>query len=442
MNDFFTDRVLLKGEASKAIYESIKTLPIIDYHCHLDQKAIRDDKRFNDIGELWLGADHYKWRALRMMNVDERFITGNASYHDKFLKYASIMPALCGNPLYYWTHFELKQVFGISSPLNEDTAETIYKKANEELSKLSTRKLLRKFNVCFVATTNDPIESLNDHGEFSNVKVTPTFRPDRLYDFSPSYLEELGKAVGYSLSTLELLQKAIVDRLDYFVSKGCKIADHGFTNFPKSYANEIEARDLYLKRGSLNPTEKDRLFGYLLVFLMKEYKKRNLLAQIHFSVIRNANRLMYERLGADRGFDVIGEENSLYDLILFLNQFLEEQRPTIVLYTLNPESLKAIASISGAFRDVLIGAAWWFNDTLIGIRNNLETISEYALLGTHLGMLTDSRSFSSYSRFDFFRRILATFLGEKVDGGEYPLSDAKILARKISYENIKERFSL
>jgi len=209
MNDFFNDSVLLKGEASKAIYESIKTLPIIDYHCHLDQKAIRDDKRFNDIGELWLGADHYKWRALRMMNVDERFITGNASYHDKFLKYASIMPALCGNPLYYWTHFELKQVFGISSPLNEDTAETIYKKANEELSKLSTRKLLRKFNVCFVATTNDPIESLNDHGEFSNVKVTPTFRPDRLYDFSPSYLEELGKAVGYSLSTLELLQKAI-----------------------------------------------------------------------------------------------------------------------------------------------------------------------------------------------------------------------------------------
>lgn len=438
MNPFFGENILLSGESSKEIYHSIKDLPIIDYHCHLDQAAIQADKKFTDIGELWLAGDHYKWRAMRMCGVDEYYITGKASFHEKFLHYAKILPELCGNPLYYWTHFELKQVFGINKPLNKDTAEEIYAEANEKLQSLSVQKLLKLFHVEFVATTNDPTEDLKDHGKVNDTDVTPTFRPDKLYSFDSKYLEELGKVVGYPLNDLDSFQKALEERLDFFKSKGCKITDHGFRSFPKSYATYEEAKALYLKRDSLTPSEKDSLFGYLLVFLMKEYKKRGLLMQIHFSVIRNINTPMYQKLGVDMGFDVIGEGVNVQDLINFLDQLSDEERPTIILYSLNPEMLREVACISGAFRNVIVGAAWWFNDTLLGIRRNLEIISEYALLGTNLGMLTDSRSFSSYSRFDFFRRILSSFLGEKVDAGEYLLEDAKKLAYNISYGNIKK----
>lgn len=435
---FFDENVLLHGEASKELYDSIKDLPIIDYHCHLDQKAIKEDKKINDIGELWLAGDHYKWRAMRQCGIDEEFITGSASFHDKFLKYASIVPSLAGNPLYYWTHFELKQIFGIDKPLNVNTAEEIYAEANKKLKELSVQKLLRFFNVRFVATTNDPIEDLADHGIVNETKVTPTFRPDKLYSFDNEYLEKLGKVVGYPLLDLDLLQEAISERLDFFMTKGCKITDHGFRSFPKSYATYEEAKALYLRRDSLNEKERDSLFGYLLTFLMKEYKKRNLVMQIHFSVIRNVNAKMYREVGADTGFDVIGEGVNVEDLIHFLNLLNDEERPTIILYSLNPESLKEVACLSGAFRSVLVGAAWWFNDTVLGIRNNLDVIAEYSLIGTNLGMLTDSRSFSSYSRFDFFRRILSSFIGEKIDCGEYSLEDGKVLCYNIAYGNIKK----
>ncbi len=438
MNSFFGENVLLSGKSSKEIYESIKDLPIIDYHCHLDQAAIKADKKFTDIGELWLAGDHYKWRAMRMCGVDEYYITGNASFHEKFLHYAEILPQLFGNPLYYWTHFELKQVFGIDKPLNKDSAEEIYAEANKKLQELSVQKLLKLFRVQFVATTNDPTEDLKDHGKINETDVTPTFRPDKLYNFDSKYIEELSKVVGYPLNDLDSFQKALEERLDFFKSKGCKITDHGFRSFPKAYATYEQAKSLYLKRDSLTSEEKDSLFGYLLVFLMKEYKKRGLLMQIHFSVIRNINTPMYKKLGVDMGFDVIGEGANVEDLIHFLDQLSDEERPTIILYSLNPEMLREVACISGAFRNVIVGAAWWFNDTLLGVRRNLEIVSEYAAIGTNLGMLTDSRSFSSYSRFDFFRRILSSFLGEKVDAGEYLLEDAKKLAYNISYGNIKK----
>ncbi len=438
MNSFFGEDVLLSGTSSKEIYSSIKDLPIIDYHCHLDQAAIQADKKFTDIGELWLAGDHYKWRAMRMCGVDEYFITGEASFHEKFLHYAEILPQLCGNPLYYWTHFELKQVFGINKVLNKESAEEIYAEANEKLKTLSVQKLLKLFRVQFVATTNDPTEDLKDHGKVNETDVTPTFRPDKLYSFDSKYIEELGKVVGYSLNDLDSFQKALGERLDFFKSKGCRITDHGFRSFPKSYATYEEAKALYLKRDSLTASEKDSLFGYLLVFLMKEYKKRGLLMQIHFSVVRNINTPMFHKVGVDAGFDVIAEGVNVGDLIRFLDQLSDEERPTIILYSLNPEMLREVACITGAFRNVIVGAAWWFNDTLLGIRRNLEIVSEYAAIGTNLGMLTDSRSFSSYSRFDFFRRILSSFLGEKVDAGEYLLEDAKKLAYNISYGNIKK----
>ena len=435
---FFDENILLHGEASKELYASIKDLPIIDYHCHLNQKGIKDDWKIDDIGELWLSGDHYKWRVMRMCGIDEKYITGDASYHEKFIKYASILPMLMGNPLYYWTHFELKQIFGIEKVLNSDTAEEIYAEANEKLKTLSIQKILHFFHVQFVATTNDPTDTLDDYGDIGGIHVTPTFRPDKLYSFSDSYMKEIGESVGYSISTLNDLMKAISERLDFFVSKGCKITDHGFRSFPNKYATYEEAKMLFLKRESLSEEEFDSLFGFLLVYLMKEYKKRNLIMQIHFSVIRNVNTKMFKQIGVDAGFDIIGEGVNIEDLTHFLDQLDDENRPTIILYSLNPEAFKEVSCVSGAFRNVIVGAAWWFNDSLLGIRNNLETISEYSIIGTNLGMLTDSRSFSSYSRFDFFRRILSTFVGEKVDNGEYSLEDAKKLCYNIAYGNIKK----
>ena len=442
MKDFFADDVLIEGESAALLYKEVKDLPIIDYHCHLDQSLIASDARFEDIGQLWLGGDHYKWRAMRMCGVDEYYITGGASWKEKFEKYASIVPRLAGNPLYYWTHLELRQVFGIDGPLNQDTADRIFEEANKKLQTLSVRKLLKKFRVEFVATTDDPTEDLAAHGTYDGVIVSPTFRPDKLYRLDPAYLEALGKAAGIEIKTLSDLKKALCARLDFFASKGCRISDHGFADFPASYASESEMERLFADRGNLTPAEEDAAFGYLLLFLMREYKKRDIVVQLHFSVQRNINTPMFEKLGADAGFDVIGKEPDLENVMNFLDRLPDGDRPAMILYTLNPNAIAPLACISGAFRNVYIGAAWWFNDTLSGIARNLDWISEYACLGTNLGMLTDSRSFSSYSRFDFFRRILCTFVGRKVDKGEYPLDDAKELVKNISYYNIKNLLKL
>lgn len=438
MKEFFCDDVLLDGESAKKLYEEVKDLPIIDYHCHLDQDKIAADATFENIGQLWLAGDHYKWRAMRMCGIDEYYITGGASWEEKFEKYASIVPQLIGGPLYYWTHFELRQVFGIREPLNEKTAKDIYARANKRLAELSVRKLFKLFNVAFVATTNDPVEDLKNHGTYDGTIVSPTFRPDKLYNPDPAYICKLGDAAGIEIKTIDDLKRAIVSRLDFFVSKGCRISDHGFLDFPKSYASDEEAEKYLQDPASMGAKEKDAFFGWLLLFLMKEYKKRDITVQLHFSVVRNINSPMFARVGVDAGYDVMSEEPDLSAMIAFLDKLSDEERPSIILYTLNPNAIAPIANISGAFRNVYVGAAWWFNDTLNGIKRNLDLVSEYACLGTNLGMLTDSRAFSSYSRFDFFRRILCSFVGEKVDKGEYGLEDAKVLVKNISYDNIKK----
>ncbi len=438
MKSFFGTEVLLDGENAKILYQEVRDLPIIDYHCHLDQDKIAADAKFENIGQLWLAGDHYKWRAMRMCGVDEYYITGKATWEEKFIKYAEILPNLIGGPLYYWTHMELQQVFGIFEPLNENTAAKIYKEANEKLQKLSVRKLLKSFNVEFVATTNDPIEDLKNHATYGNTVVSPTFRPDKLYTLDKVYLKELGNVAGIQINSLKNLKKAISARLDFYISKGCRISDHGFLDFPKTVADEKEAERIFHKGENLTDEEKDAIFGYILLFLMKEYKKRNIVAQLHFSVTRNVNSAMFKKVGVDAGYDVIAKEPDFTSVIRFLDKLTDEERPCIVLYTLNPNAIAPLACISGAFRNVYIGAAWWFNDTLNGIKKNLELVGEYACLGTNLGMLTDSRAFSSYSRFDFFRRILCSFVGEKVDKGEYPLEDAKKLVQNISYYNVKK----
>lgn len=443
MKKFFDDSLLLGSGAAANIYSRIKDLPIIDYHCHLDQFRIRDNASFSDIGELWLSGDHYKWRAMRLCGVDEEYITGRADYHEKFIKYAEILPMLAGNPLYYWTHMELRQIFGIEEPLNSESAERIYSAANEKLKDISVRSLLKQYKVEYIATTDNPCDTLEAHGKYGDTTVVPTFRPDKLLAFDSAELNRLEELVGYRVDTLPLFLKAIESRLQFFVQKGCRISDHGFLKFPSvPYVDRERAEELYLRRASLGNEQKEALFGYLLTELAKLYKKYSVIMQLHFAVTRNVNPQMFLRCGVDAGFDVIAKSSDIEDVITFFAQLSDEERPETVLYTLNDSALSSLACVCGAFRHVRLGAAWWFNDTLLGIRRNLQTIAEYSAIGTNLGMLTDSRSFSSYSRFDFFRRILADYLGELVEKGEFEQAGAVRLAENICYYNIKKELRI
>jgi len=435
---FFDENVLLYNDAGKRLYQKVKNLPIIDYHCHLDPKKIADKVVFSDIGELWLADDHYKWRAMRMNGVDEYYITGGASFHDKFLKYAEIVPNLVGNPLYYWTHLELKQIFGINAPLNIGSAESIYKSANEKLKNMSVRSMLDSFGVELVGTTDDPIDSLANHKRYGNINVTPTFRPDKLFSFEDNYIKKLGEVADVDIQSLDNLLTSLEKRLDFFVSKGCRMADHGMDRFPDSYATHREACELFERRSNLSLAESDRLRGFILVWLSKEYAKRNITVQLHFAVTRNINPKMLALCGTDSGFDVVGEVPSVKNVVGFLAQISDDERPNTILYTLNDSNLASMACICGAFRNVRMGAAWWFNDTVEGIRRNLKIISEYSSLGNNPGMLTDSRSFSSYCRFDFFRRILCDYVGVLVEKGEYDMNSSAELVQNICYYNAKD----
>ena len=433
---FFNDNLLIYNKTGRKLYNKIKDLPIIDYNCHLDEKKIASNDTFSDIGELWLAGDHYKWRAMRMNGVDEHYITGDASFHDKFLKYAEIVPNLIVNPLYYWTHLELTQIFGINVPLNRDSAEYIYKKANEKLKSMSVQDLLNRFKVRFIATTDDPIYSLENHKKYGDINVTPTFRPDKLFDFEEDYIEKMGQSSGVEIESLNTLLNALSQRLDFFLQKGCRMADHGMDAFPQSYADKQLAEKLFEKRAKLSHEEKEALKGFILVWLCKEYAKRDITVQLHIAVTRNVNPAALE-CGADSGFDVISEAPSVQNVVGFLKQISDSERPNTILYTLNDANLSSLACISGAFRKGRMGAAWWFNDTVEGIRRNLKIISEYSSLGNNLGMLTDSRSFSSYCRFDFFRRILCDYVGQLVENGEYDSDSALSLVQNICYYNAK-----
>ncbi len=395
MKAFFGDDVLLGSDSAKRIYGEIQDLPIIDYHCHLDDGAIKADKTFENIGELWLSGDHYKWRCMRLCGVAEKYVTGEASYREKFFKFAEIFPKLCGNPVYYWAQMELKQIFGIDKPLNKDTAEEIWTAANEVLQTLSVQKLLRKFKVEYIATTDDPFSALENHGEVNGVKVMPTFRADARFQ------------EGVSKAELE-------KQLDRFVKKGCKIADYGF-----DFVDDTDEN---------------------LIWLIENCYRRNLILQLHFGTFRNVNAYMGGVCGKDSGFDIMRAATDIDKLVSVLDK--ENTKlgglPNIVVYPLNDYDLRALATMTGAFPTVKIGAAWWFNDTLGGIKRQIETVAEYSVLGTQYGMLTDSRSFSSYVRFDFYRRILADFLGEKVEKGEYDVAAAIALAKDVAYYNIKE----
>lgn len=440
---FFDDNILLRSPTAERLYKDIATLPIVDYHSHLSEKEIAENKTFSTITEFWLKCDHYKWRAMRSCGIEEKYITGNADDYEKFLAYASIMPKLIGNPLYYWAHMELKYIFGITLPLNSDTASEIYAQANEKLKTLTVRKLLKKFNVEYIATTDDPVSHLQDHGNYDGVKVCPTFRADRALKLDEEYIETLGSVCGKPIRSLKDYETALEMRLKYFISKGCTIADVSVEAIPDCDVSEEEACVLFERRAELTSAERHRFYSYGMAYLAGLYKKHSICWQLHIGALRNINASMFEKLGADSGYDVMQGFIDTNAIAAFLGSLHEVGKlPKVILYTLNAEALPALCTICASFPNVRIGAAWWFNDTLNGIRNHLNTVAEYSVLGTSLGMLTDSRSFSSYCRFDFFRRILADYVAEKVDAGEYDEQSAKQLLYDICYANPKAFMNL
>lgn len=438
MKNFFEENVLLHSATAEKFYARIKDLPIVDYHSHLSDEDIAADRKFATLTELWLGKDHYKWRAMRLCGIPEKYITGDANDEEKFLAFAAAMPKLCGNPLYYWAHFELKMLFGIEEPLNERTAPKIYRAANERLKTLSARTILKMFNVEYIATTDDPVSRLGNHGIYDNVKLCPTFRPDRALKLDGAYLSQLAEASGREISSLSDWKEALEERLRHFVSKGCTIADVSVEEIPESNVSEAEAEAIFACGGERSAKQSRRFFSYGMQFLGGLFCKYGIVWQLHIGAYRNINSATFVSLGADAGYDAMHGTIDTDRLAAFLNELhTSGNLPKMILYALNANAVPALCTVASCFPDVRIGAAWWFNDTLKGIRDHLETLAEYSVLGTSLGMLTDSRSFSSYCRFDFFRRILCDFVAEKVDAGEYDEESAGELLYDICYRNPK-----
>ena len=421
MKNFIHKDYLLTTDFARELYHRFaENEPIIDYHCHLPPREIAEDRRWKDISEVWLGGDHYKWRQMRSNGVDEEFCTGSASGHDKFVKYAETMEKLVKNPLFDWSHLELKRYFGVSERLCAASAERIWRKCNAVVAKkdFSARSLMVKSNVKAVCTTDDPDDDLAWHQKiarsFKGVKVLPTWRPDRI-------LKE-------ALKKKKDPMKHLAERHDYFAKHGCVLSDYGITAIPP----------------------KGRLQDYL-VECMKLDAKAGWASQLHFNCIRNPNSRMFRKLGPDTGFDFIGEAGGLANLAeLFDRLEREDLLPKTIVYSLNPSDFAALGSIIGSFQKgpvvgkLQLGSAWWFNDHKRGMTEQLESLAAEGYLAGFVGMLTDSRSFLSYARHEYFRRILCELIGSWVENGEYP-NDERALRRiveGICYRNAEKYFSL
>lgn len=444
---------MLNSTSAKEFYQYVKLLPIIDYHCHLSPKEIFLDEPFENIGRLWLEGDHYKWRLMRSTGTNEHYITGNASWYEKFLKYATSLELAPGNPLYHWSHMELSYFFGIKAYLNAFTADEIWEKSNSVIAKnkLSPRKLIEHCGVELICTTDDPIDNLSYHIALKNdksfkTKVIPSFRTDNLLlilrEGYGDYVKRLSEVSGVLISDLFSFKKALEIRLDFFLQNGCRFTDVGIPYFPKGISSDEKADECFktvLSGGSVSEGDYLGFIGNMYLFLAELYSKNGLIMQWHLSVYRNANSLLYDRLGADCGADCIDDTINTVDIVKMLDAINSRcTMPQTIIYTLNPSGAVQLSSIAGSFPGVRCGAAWWFCDHKRGIEDMLKIISESGTLGTFLGMLTDSRSFLSYARHDYFRRILCSFMGELAENREYDRKNIKKILEKICYYNIKE----
>lgn len=465
MTPFMGTDFLLQTDTARALYhQHAAKMPIIDYHCHLDPKMIAVDYRFRSLTELWLGGDHYKWRAMRANGIDERYCTGEASDWEKFEKWAETVPYTMRNPLYHWTHLELRTAFGIEKLLNPVNAREIYETCNAQLlqPEFSARGLMRRYGVELVCTTDDPADSLEFHRAIKEsgfeIRVLPAWRPDKAMAVeSPEafrqYIDRLAKAAGMTIATFDDLTEALQIRHDYFAANGCRLSDHGLSVFYADRYTEAEIRSIFKKvyAGKRLTEEEIRKYksAMLVRFGQMDWEK-GWTQQFHFGALRNTNTRMWKAVGPDTGFDSIGEGHTADTLARFLDRLEQEGKLTkTILYNLNPTANEMIATMAGNFQDgrtagkIQFGAGWWFLDQRDGMRKQLNALSAMGLLSRFVGMLTDSRSFLSYPRHEYFRRTLCDLIGSDVEKGELPASELDFLGQmveNICYYNAKNYF--
>ena len=446
------DNFMLKNETAKKLFAMVKDLPIIDYHCHLSPKQIAENYQFKNAFDLFLGGDHYKWRQMRSNGVDEELVTGSGDEYEKFKAFASTIPLLIGNPLYHWTHLELKRYFDIDEPLNEESCERIWNKCNELLAKPEFRaqELIKRSNVEVICTTDDPADTLEYHKALQgfSTKILPTFRPDKAVEIGKEtfipYIEMIG------IKSYDGLVKWIKERIAFFNSYGCRLSDHALEYVPFGTGDAKAAFDKRMAGGELTKAEIDAFKCAMLKACAEEYTKLGWTMQLHIGALRNNNRKMYDKLGPDTGYDSINDLCIAEDLGAFMNSLeYADCLPRTILYTLNPKDNYVLGTMLGCFQGagipgkIQFGSGWWFNDQRDGMEAQMQALANLGMLANFVGMLTDSRSFVSYPRHEYFRRILCNLIGKWVEEGEYP-EDYKTLERivtGISYYNAKKYFN-
>ena len=452
------DFLLTTGTARKLFHGYAEPTPVLDYHCHLEPKEIAEDRRFRNMTELWLGGDHYKWRIMRSNGVDERYITGDAPDGEKFHAFAEALPRAIGNPMYHWCHLELQRYFGIYEPLSGKNWKAIYDACNEKLQSpdMSARNLIRMSNVTLVCTTDDPVDDLRYHkqirdDETFDVQVLPAWRPDLVMcpekEGFCDYVKKLTEVSGVAITDFGSMKHALVKRLDYFVENGCWITDHGLDNAEYRPVSD-EEMELLVTRSlageTLTHEEVLQFKTMMMLFFGREYAARDLAMQLHYGAKRENNERVFKAAGANAGIDCINEKGFTAEVADFLNALCRTgELPKTILYSLNPTDNAVIGTILGCFQGdgirgkIQQGSAWWFNDHKPGMTEQITSLASLGLLGNFIGMLTDSRSFVSYPRHEYFRRILCDFIGKLVENGEYP-EDYDLLGglvKDISYGN-------
>ena len=466
MSKFLDKNFLLNTKTSRKLYfDYAEKLPIIDYHCHVNPKEIYEDKHFANITELWLSGDHYKWRLMRSNGVDEYYITGGATPYEKFVKFAELLPKAIGNPMYHWCHLELKKYFGYTGVLNGQTAKEVWDLTEKNLKEenISVRSIIKDSNVQMIGTTDDPIDTLEYHkllGEdntFDTV-VAPSFRPDKALNLEKAdwreYIKKLEVVSGVEIKDLNSIKSALTNRIEYFNNHGCKASDHGLDKMIYVEASEDEMNKIISKAlagKSVTAEEVESVKTELLVHCAREYNRLGWVMQLHYNCMRNPNSKAFATLGADTGFDCIGPDNGSRKLASLLDRLNKENNlPKTIIYSLDPSDNQFIDTLIGAFQGTEVqgkiqhGSAWWFNDNKQGMRDQLTSLANLSLLGNFVGMLTDSRSFLSYTRHEYFRRILCSLIGEWVENGEYPC-DYDALGKIVSdicHHNAQKYFNL
>jgi glucuronate isomerase len=464
MKKFMDNDFLLQTKTAERLYhDHAAKMPIYDYHCHLSPKEIAEDKRYDNLGEIWLGGDHYKWRAMRTNGVTEQFVTGGASWREKFQKWAETVPQTIRNPLYHWTHLELQRYFGIDTLLSPATADKIFDACTAKLRtpEFSARNLMLKMNVKLVCTTDDPIDSLEYHKQIKArgfaVKVLPTFRPDKAAAFSKdwkNYIQTLEKVSGVVIKDFASLLEAIDLRHEYFHSVGCRLSDHGVAYVPDAEASSAELDEIFAKamKGEVvSPEESDAFQASFLVAVGQMNHARGWAQQFHVGVFRNNNSRLFKAVGPDTGFDSIADYRQGPGLIKLLDRLdSSNQLAKTVLYNINPCDNELMATMIGNYQDgsfpgkIQFGSAWWFLDQKDGMEKQMNALSSLGLLSRFVGMLTDSRSFLSYPRHEYFRRILCNLIGNEVENGEIP-ADMELLGEmveNISFNNAQNYFRI